>query len=82
MKLTLIIFDYWKHWITLPNDPVIWSQTGDSPECRDGLMWHDGYWATFWYMLNLSWFEMNDLGYGRGEALLPARGSVLGLWSQ
>lgn len=60
MKLTLVIFDYWKHWITLSNDTVMWSQTGDSPECRDGLMWHDGYWATFWYMLNLSWFEMND----------------------
>ena len=61
MKLTLIIFEYWKHWITLPNDKVMWSQTGDSPGCRDGLMWHDGYWATFWYMLNLPWFKMNNL---------------------
>lgn len=60
MNLTRIIFEYWRHWITLPNDTVMWSQTGDSPECRDGLMWHDGYWATFWYMLNLSWFKMND----------------------
>lgn len=60
MKLTQMIFDYWKHWIQLPPETIQWSQQRANDEDVDGLYWHDGYWATFWYMLNLTWFEMND----------------------
>lgn len=60
MKITKMIFDYWKIWMRVPEKTNLWAQSGTSSECKDGLMWYDGYWATFWYMLNLSWFEMND----------------------
>ena len=57
MKLTKMIFDYWKIWMSVPEETNIWAHNADE---GDGLTWYDGYWATFWYMLNLSWFEMND----------------------
>jgi hypothetical protein len=57
LKHTTLIFDYWKHWMSLPTDTVEWAHYADE---GDGLTWYDGYWATFWYMLNLTWFEMND----------------------
>jgi hypothetical protein len=60
MKLTKMIFDEWKIWVQLPPKTIEWSQQRANTEDVDGLFWYDGYWATFWYMLNLSWFEMND----------------------
>lgn len=60
MKLTNFIFDRWKIWMSLPSDTVDWVYLHEQPEERDGLIWHDGYWAEFWYMLNLSWFKMNN----------------------
>ena len=63
MKLTELIFEHWKIWMRVPVETNVWAQSGTSSECKDGLMWYDGYWATFWYMLNLSWFEMNNKMY-------------------
>lgn len=57
MKLTKLIFEYWMIWMRVPVETNIWAHSADE---GDGLTWYDGYWATFWYMLNLSWFEMND----------------------
>jgi hypothetical protein len=69
IKLTKMIFDYWKYHMCCPVESVEWgqkaeskwSQKGESTFCEaEGLAWYDGYNASFWYMLNLSWYEMNS----------------------
>jgi len=54
MKLTRLIFQYWVAWVTTSHStPNLFDED-------DGLIWYDGWWSTFWYMLNTSWYEMND----------------------
>lgn len=58
-KLTKDILDDWAHWMALSNETVEWANS-----CQDeGLMYYDGYHATFWYMLNLEWYRMNNQMY-------------------
>jgi len=59
VQLTRLIFDYWKNWVSVGRDTTLFSLSCD----REGLFWYDGYNATFWYMLNVSWYEMNDKLY-------------------
>ena len=59
MKLTTSIFEYWYHWMSLPNDTIDFSNS-----CNDeGLFYYDGYHSTFWYLLNLEWYRMNNKMY-------------------
>jgi len=67
IKLTKMIFDYWKVHMCCPVESIAWSQSCESDWSQknniyqaEGLFWYDGYNATFWYMLNLSWYEMNN----------------------
>ena len=64
MGLTKLIFDYWKIWMTVPEETNLWVQShsweGDGWE---GLTYYDGYWMTFWYALNHDWYKMNDRQY-------------------
>lgn len=57
--LTRMIFDYWKIWLFnvmgRENDDYILYLVEN-----DGLDWYDGHVASFWYMLNLEWFRMNN----------------------
>lgn len=70
MNLSKMIFDYWKVHMECPVESIESAQSCEtdwmdkSPlfdvRQAEGLFWYDGYNATFWYMLNLSWYEMND----------------------
>jgi hypothetical protein len=61
MKLTKMIFDYWKHWMLLDsedNDMI-------NKWYTEGIAYCDGYNASFWYILNISFYEMNDKLYAK-----------------
>lgn len=55
IKLNQMILEYWWHFTIL-----IDGFPDEHLDESDGLIWHDGYWATFWYMLNTEWYSMND----------------------
>jgi len=59
MKLTRMIFDYWKHWLRVPEKTILWSLEGD----KEGLGFCDWYCMTFWYALNHEWYKMNGKMY-------------------
>lgn len=61
VQLTRMIFDYWLTWYLVPLEATPWALQGDT----EGLSWCDGHNATFWYMLNVSWYAMNDKLYAR-----------------
>jgi uncharacterized membrane protein YbaN (DUF454 family) len=70
IKLTKMIFDYWKYHMCCPVESIEWGQQAEgewSHPCyireAEGLHYYDGYNATFWYILNLSWYKMNDRLY-------------------
>ena len=67
MKLTRMIFDYWKHWMLLDSEDI-----DDLNEfCTEGISYYDGYNATFWYILNISFYEMNDKLYAKAGCTEP-----------
>jgi len=54
MKLTKLIFDYWKYWMGQPKG---------CPVHTDGVYFpsHSKYpWVQFWWCLNIGWYEMNN----------------------
>jgi len=54
MKLTKLIFDYWKNWMRQPKG---------CPVHTDGVYFpsHSKYpWVQFWWCLNIGWYEMNN----------------------
>jgi hypothetical protein len=70
--LTRMIFDYWKTHMTCPVESIEWAQSREDDWFVDdqygirqaeGLFWYDGYNSTFWYMLNMSWYKMNNKLY-------------------
>lgn len=75
LQLTRMIFDYWLNWMSLPERDMSWVLTVVQPpaspsqteypflEDREGLFWYDGHNATFWYMLNVAWYQMNNTLY-------------------
>jgi hypothetical protein len=67
LGLTKMIFDYWAHWMKLSDDDVKWGNKND-PE---GVAYYDGYNATFWYILNISFYEMNNKLYARTGCTEP-----------
>ena len=60
-------FGYWTHWLSL-DEGTIASFLKESPSSSyseyaeevDGLVFHDGYHPTFWYVLNMPWYEMSN----------------------
>lgn len=67
MKLTKMIFDYWCHWMRLDsedNDCVNKWNT-------EGISYYDGYNVTFFYLLNVRWYEMNDKLYAKTGCTEP-----------
>ena len=65
MKLTKMIFDYWKIWMRVPEETNVWGSY------NEGLGFYDGYSATFWYMLNVEWYRMNNKLYARTNNTEP-----------
>ena len=54
MKLTKLIFDYWKVWMSIPEKDNIWANAV-------GFVYADGwYGTTFWWILNKEWYKMNS----------------------
>jgi len=51
-----MIFNYWKIHMACPLETISWSQNHDD----EGIFWYDGYNATFWYLLNVEWYRMNN----------------------
>jgi homoserine trans-succinylase len=58
-RLTRIIFDYWCYWMNIPHETILWSNSHDN----EGLFWYDGHHATFFYLLNVEWYRMNNKLY-------------------
>jgi hypothetical protein len=56
-----MIFDYWKHWMQVPEKTILWGLDVDT----EGLCCYDGYSATFWYLLNISYYQMNNKLYAK-----------------
>lgn len=59
MNLTRMIFDYWRHWLTLREDTILYALEVDT----EGLFFYDWYNMTFWYALNHEWYKMNNKLY-------------------
>jgi hypothetical protein len=59
MKLTKLIFDHWKIWMSVPVKTILWSHQAD----KEGLGFYDWYCMTFWYALNHDWYKMNNKMY-------------------
>lgn len=57
MKLTKMIFDYWKIWMIVPEETNVWGSY------NEGLGFYDGYNASFWYALNYNFYKMNNKKY-------------------
>lgn len=64
MKLTRMIFEYWKIWMRVPIETNIQSLNDD----KEGLGYHRAYeqdWVimSFFYALNHEWYKMNNKKY-------------------
>ena len=57
MKLTKLIFDYWKIWMRVPEETNVFGSYDE------GLGFYDWYCMTFWYALNYSYYKMNNKKY-------------------
>jgi hypothetical protein len=57
MKLTKMIFDYWKIWMSVPEETNVFGSYDE------GLGFYDWYCMTFWYALNHDWYKMNNKMY-------------------
>jgi hypothetical protein len=62
-----MIFDYWKHWMLLDSEDI----DHLNEFCTEGISYYDGYNATFWYILNISFYEMNDKLYAKTGCTEP-----------
>ena len=51
MKLTKLIFDYWKIWMRVPEETNIFGSYDE------GLGFYDWYCMTFWYALNYNFLQ-------------------------
>jgi hypothetical protein len=60
-----MIFDYWKNWQTVPLSTIEYVHEYEYDENSyigegEGLLYCDGYNSTFWYLLNVEWYRMNN----------------------
>jgi hypothetical protein len=67
MNLTKMIFDYWKIWMSVPVATNEWGLSWDG----EGLTYCDGNVATFWYLLNVEWYRMQNKLYARTDCKEP-----------
>jgi hypothetical protein len=69
MKLSKMIFDYWKYHMECPT--YIIEKWDNYDPGNEGLSYYDGYNATFWYMLNVHWYRMNNKLFARTDNKEP-----------
>lgn len=56
MKLTKLIIEFWKTWMTIPDEENIWV----NEVLDEGFTYCDGCFVSFWWILNKEWYKMND----------------------
>lgn len=56
MKLTKLIIEHWKIWMTVPLATNEWV----NEVLDEGFTYADGFVVSFWWMLNKEWYKMND----------------------
>ena len=79
MKLTKLIFDYWKHWMRVPVETNVFGSY------NEGLGFYDWYCMTFWYALNYNFYKMNNKKYaytGCKEEFVEVRNNDVTKFSQ
>lgn len=54
-----MICSYWAHHMRYHCDIVSHADSTDN-DGVDGLVYYDGWNATFWYLLNVEWYRMQD----------------------
>lgn len=69
MNLTKMIFDYWINHMECPTH-IIENWDKHDPG-NEGIFWYDGHNATFWYMLNIEWYRMQNRLYARTNNTEP-----------
>ena len=69
MKLTKMIFDYWKNHMECPVETHEYFDK-NAPG-NEGIFWYGGHNATFWYMLNLEFYRMNNKLFSRTDNKEP-----------
>ena len=67
MKLTRMIFDYWKIWMSIPEKDNIWA----NEVLDEGIGYCDGYFINFWWVLNEEWYKMNNKMYAYTGCVEP-----------
>ena len=67
MKLTKLIFDYWKVWMSIPDEENIWV----NEVLDEGFTYCDGCFVSFWWILNKEWYKMNDKMCSRIDSTQP-----------
>lgn len=65
MKLTKLIIEHWKIWMSVPVATNIFGSYDE------GLSYYDGEWMTFWYALNHEWYKFNNKMYAYTGCLEP-----------
>lgn len=67
MKLTKLIFEHWKIWMTVPVETNVWvNEVFD-----EGFTYADGFFVSFWWILNKEWYKMNSMMYSRIGSTQP-----------
>lgn len=68
LKLFNMVAQYWFIWMgegTFNLRYEIWED--GHPYEGEGLVWYDGFNATFWYILNIEWYRMNNRQFAKTE---------------
>lgn len=56
MKLTKLIIQFWKTWMTIPDKDNIWV----NEVLDEGFVYADGCFLSFWWVLNKEWYKMQN----------------------
>lgn len=54
--------------MVIPGDSSFLKDRGEEGE---GLYWHDGYNASFWYLLNVEWYRMQNRQFAKTNCKVP-----------
>ena len=67
MKHTKLIIEFWKTWMTIPDEENIWV----NEVLDEGFTYCDGCFVSFWWVLNKEWYKMNDKMCSRIDSTQP-----------
>ena len=67
MKHTKLIIEFWKTWMTIPDEENIWV----NEVLDEGFTYCDGCFVSFWWILNKEWYKMNSKMYSYTGCVEP-----------